>query len=109
MDHDLFRFEYDHNKNAKNIARHKISFELAKLVFRDPNVHDISDDIHSNEESRLKAIGIVGNQHISVIYTSRTQDEDDFEWYRLISARQSTADEIKQYRDQFLLKSARQR
>jgi len=32
------RFEWDEEKNRRNLAKHRIGFQTAKLVFEDPNV-----------------------------------------------------------------------
>jgi uncharacterized DUF497 family protein len=32
------RFEWDDDKNRRNLAKHKFSFETARLVFDDPQV-----------------------------------------------------------------------
>ena len=40
------RFEWDDEKAALNLKKHKVSFEEAKTVFYDPNALLISDPEH---------------------------------------------------------------
>ena len=37
------RFEWDEDKNRRNLAKHKVSFETAKSVFDDPRALSIQD------------------------------------------------------------------
>ena len=39
----LMRFEWDEGKNRRNLAKHKVSFETASLVFEDPRALSIQD------------------------------------------------------------------
>ena len=43
------KFEWDEEKAALNLKKHKVSFEEAKTVFYDPNALLISDPEHSTE------------------------------------------------------------
>jgi hypothetical protein len=49
------RFEWDEEKNLRNIAKHRISFQTAKLVFDDPSVVIQEDRVVDGEE-RWKAL-----------------------------------------------------
>jgi len=84
-------FEWDEEKNAKNIRKHKINFELAKKVFFDPKRFEIIDKKHSLNEERLKTVGFSGVALLSVIFTER----DDS--VRIISARKAEKDEEEEY------------
>ena len=44
-------FEWDENKAAKNLLKHKVSFEEAKTVFDDPLYVDFYDPDHSDDRS----------------------------------------------------------
>ena len=46
-------FEWDYEKERRNIRLHKISFETAKLVFNDPNRIELFDLNHSGMEDRI--------------------------------------------------------
>jgi hypothetical protein len=55
-------FEWDENKNQKNIAKHKVSFEEAKSAFYDPNALVIHDPRNSDDnEDRFLLLGMSGN------------------------------------------------
>jgi uncharacterized DUF497 family protein len=62
-------FSWDINKAKSNLIKHKISFEEAKTVFDDDNARLISDPEHSEKNIRI------------------------------ISARKSTKNEEKQYKE----------
>ena len=103
-------FEYDSDKNRKNIEKHGISFKNAARVFFDYDRIELYDEAHSEDEDRYDTIGdvsagnltIIGNlwkdthgveDILFVVYTERTVvDENDkpSEAIRLISARLAT-------------------
>lgn len=103
-------FEYDPEKNRKNIEKHGISFKSAARVFFDYDRIELYDEAHSGDEDRYDTIGdtsagnltIIGNlqdaQRIDdilfVVYTERgIVDEGgrSREVTRLISARLATS------------------
>ena len=85
-------FEWDDEKNKANIKKHGISFESAIWVFFDPHYVEFPDDIHSDNELRYKAIGIV-NDLLVVICTDRGDTT------RIIFARSANAKEKRFYND----------
>lgn len=103
-----FVFEYDEEKNRKNIEKHGISFRTAARVFFDYDRIEMFDEEHSSEEDRYNTIGdtsagtIIGNlganeakpgDILFVVYTERetiTQNGKRVEVTRLISARLAT-------------------
>ncbi|MGN0437466.1 MAG: BrnT family toxin [Lachnospiraceae bacterium] len=85
-------FEWDENKNQKNIEKHGISFDIAKFVFEDYDAIEIYDDLHSQDEDRYIIIGMVGDV-LYVVYTMRKEK------IRLISARLADNDERRLYYD----------
>ena len=104
-------FEYDEEKNRKNIEKHGISFRNAARVFFDYDRIEMYDEEHSDEEDRYDTIGdtsagnltIIDNLHSSgkvvndilfVVYTERVIAMDngrEKEVTRLISARLATS------------------
>ena len=54
-----YSFEWDDEKSRVNIEKHGISFESARFVFADENHVILYDDIHSVNEERYIAIGMV--------------------------------------------------
>ena len=73
-------FEWDYEKEQRNIKIHKISFETAKLVFNDDKRIEFFDVNHSDMEDRLITIGKV-DKVLFVVYTERGDKT------RIISAR----------------------
>ena len=103
-------FEYDEEKNRKNIEKHGISFKNAARVFFDYDRIEFFDDEHSAEENRYDTIGdtsagslvTIGNLKettrsvndiLFVVYTDRVMVEEngkEVDVTRLISARLAT-------------------
>lgn len=50
-------FEYDEEKNRKNVEKHGISFKTAARVFFDYDCIEMFDDEHSIDEDRYNTIG----------------------------------------------------
>ena len=88
------KFVWDSEKAEKNWKKHKVVFELAARVFLDDFRFDDYDEIHSNDEDRIKTVGRAG-KILAVIYTERGERN------RIISARPATKREEAQYYDQF--------
>lgn len=53
------KFEWDEEKNKKNIAKHGLNFQTAKYVFDDKNRIEFYDDNHSSYEDRYITIGLI--------------------------------------------------
>jgi uncharacterized protein len=89
------RFEWDEGKNRRNLAKHKISFENAKLVFDDPQV--LADrDREVDEEERWQAVGIIGGS-IAVLVAFTYREDEGGEVIRIISARKASPSERRAY------------
>lgn len=104
-------FEYDPEKNRRNIEKHGISFEIAARVFFDYDRIEFYDEAHSEDEDRYNTLGVIsarkhtmiGNLKkaspkagdvLFVVYTERVMidERDKFrEVIRLISARMATS------------------
>ena len=82
--------EWDNNKAASNLIKHKIDFEDAKNIFLDPNRLEREDKRDYNEP-RIQVIGIVNQVVLFVVYTKRNGR------YRIISARRANRNERRQY------------
>ena len=87
-------FEWDDDKNAANYAKHGVSFEQARLVFKDAFAIEEYDDRVDYGEERLIIIGMAEGVLIFVAYTER----DDR--VRIISARRATSHEQSDYYQQ---------
>ena len=94
MDFDL-RFEWDEEKERKNIIKHEVSFKTAMRVFRDSHRIDFYDSGHSSDEDRYITIGSVNGTVLilMVVYTERGDA------VRIISARKATSKERRRYYD----------
>ena len=86
--------EWDDNKAAINKRKHGISFKMAARIFLDDNRIEDFDDEHSDDEERIKVLGIV-EKVLVVIYTERREK------LRLISARYANKDEEDEYYGQY--------
>ena len=56
------RIERDESKAASNVKRRRVSFDDAVTIFCDLLAATFGDPDHSQEESRLIAVGYSGNQ-----------------------------------------------
>jgi uncharacterized protein len=88
------KFEWDTEKAASNLLKHKISFVEATSVFLDQNRIETFDGREAYGEDRWKTVGLVSPLLVTVVYTVRSVDG---EIIRLISARKADAHERKQY------------
>ena len=89
-----YKFVWDSDKAEINFKKHKVKFEDAVLVFFDENLIDDFDDLHSEDEDRIKIIGKV-EKILVVIYTERNDRN------RIISARFANKQEQEDYYEQF--------
>ena len=88
------RFEWDSNKATINQQKHRVSFEEAATVFSDPLAVIFDDEEHSIEEIREVIIGHSANNRLLLVsFTERV------EAIRIISARQATRIERKDYEE----------
>ena len=85
---------WDHRKAAANAAKHRVSFELATLVFEDRFQLNEPDD--HPDGNRWRTIGRAG---ATILFVVHTFDEPDMEFGRIISARPATAGEKKRYEE----------
>jgi uncharacterized protein len=81
-------FEWDREKAEQNQRKHKVSFEEALSIFRDPFSVTFDDPEHSIDERRFITIGysVVGR----LLIISHVERGDIV---RIISARPATAQE----------------
>ncbi len=88
-------FEWDENKAASNLKKHKISFDEAVLVFDDPFVFTEQDRIE-NGEYRWQSIGMIsGFLFILVAHTIHVDETSEI--IRIISARRADKKERERY------------
>ncbi len=89
-------FEWDDNKNRRNIDLHGIDFTGAKEIWTG-NVIEIPSPQSEHDEERFLAIGIIGPEEwiITVVFVWRGDRR------RLISARRARNYERKAYKETF--------
>jgi uncharacterized protein len=91
------RFEWDELKNRRNIGRHKISFESAKLVFDDPHARS-HQERETDGEERWQTVGVIGGS-ITVLVAHTYGEEGGEEVIRIVSARKATPSERRAYEE----------
>ncbi len=106
------KFEWDENKNRKNIEKHGVAFERIYDLYCDEkllqmvekpekweNLSKLDESVERNEGNidpiRGKLIGKIDRKLFTAIYTFR--DEIGKMRYRIISLRRSDKSEIKTY------------
>lgn len=80
-----------------NIRKHKVGFERASTVFRDPNLLSIPDEEHSQSEERWITIGLDESGVLLVLSHKFTSLHRESSRIRIISARKATKSETEQY------------
>ncbi len=89
------RFEWDEEKALANYRKHGVTFEAAVRVFLDPDLIMVQDREVDGEE-RWQTVGMAeGFLLLLVAHTMR--DENDEEIVRIITAREVTRHERRDY------------
>lgn len=90
----MLSFEWDKEKEKKNLIKHKIDFNEASTAFLDEDGLMIFDPDHSREEERYLLLGISNKGNILIISHCYRNSE---EVIRIISARKANKREIETY------------
>ena len=86
------RFEWDSEKAAENLRRHRVSFDEAATAFFDPLSMTVPDPDHSVGERRFITMGASSSGRLLVVaHTERGST------LRIISARLAGASERNRY------------
>ena len=96
------RFEWDEAKNQSNLRKHGVTFEDASYVFEDPYFFSVQDRFVNGEE-RWQTFGMINNFLVLIIaHTAleRLENGELIEVIRIISARQATKHERRNYEDE---------
>jgi len=88
-------FEWDPQKAAKNLRKHKISFNEAATVFDDPLSVTVTDPDHSAEEDRFIIVGQSYRRRLLIVSFAERGDR-----IRIISARELTPAERRAYEEE---------
>jgi len=92
-----YHFDWDPAKARGNLADHKVSFEMATSVLRDPLAISVYDGDHSEREERWATLGQAENgQHLVVIHTYEEVGPAAAR-IRIVSAREASRQERKDY------------
>lgn len=91
-----YTFEWDPNKERRNLEQHGVSFELAMQVWADP-LHSIFFDRWTDQEERWHAVGRVGTATLLVVHIY--PDPQDPQHIRIVGARKATRNERYDYEE----------
>ena len=94
-----YTFEWDPNKAQKNLRKHKVRFEQAAEVFRDPWAISIFDREHSESEERWVTLGKANNGNLLVLIHTFEEVSAEECKIRIISARKAGKWETRQYEE----------
>ena len=87
-------FEWDEDKAASNVKKHRVAFEEAATVFSDTLAAIFDDEVHSQEEQREIIIGHSAESRLLLVcFTERAGA------IRIISARRATKRERRDYEE----------
>jgi hypothetical protein len=89
--------EWDPKKAEANQKKHGVSFNEAKEIFDDPLHIALLDERFHYFEERWIAIGQTRSHRILVVAVQLYFDEQDEEMLRIISAREASPNERRQY------------
>ena len=92
-----YHFEWDATKADSNMRKHRVSFDLAATVFRDPLMTSIPDKEHSETEERWITMGQADNSKLLLVVHTYLEISDNAANVRIISARPATKHEQRQY------------
>jgi uncharacterized DUF497 family protein len=87
-------FEWDDAKASANDAKHGVTFEAARGVFKDPFALEWMDEAQFADEPRFVVLGMVEGRLLFVAYTMRG------DVIRIISARLAESFERRRYHEQ---------
>ena len=86
------RFEWDSEKAAENVRKHRVTFDEAATAFFDPLSMTVPDPDHSVGERRFITMGASSDGRLIIVaHTERGST------LRIISARLASASERKRY------------
>jgi len=88
-------FEWDPQKAAKNLQKHKVPFAEAATVFDDPLSVAVADPDHSMEEDCFIIVGQSYRRRLLIVSFAERGDR-----IRIISARELTRAERRAYEEE---------
>ena len=94
-----YDFDWDIRKANANVRKHKVSFERAATLFRDPHLLSIPDEEHSESEERWITMGLDESGVLLVMVHTFEKITADSSRIRIISARKATKNETRNYEE----------
>jgi uncharacterized DUF497 family protein len=91
----VVEFEWDPEKAATNLKKHGVSFSKAARVFSDPLSITVHETDHSTEEERYLIVGVSNRSRLLIVSFMERGES-----IRVISARELTRAERKQYENE---------
>lgn len=88
-------FEWDEEKNKKNILKHGIDFREAATVFEDPDKEIFLDNRKDYKETKKIIVGKATISNTILILTVVITERGEI--IRIISARKTNKEDTKQY------------
>src|SRR6185312_3995528 len=73
-------FAWDEGKNRINKKRHKLTFEVARLVFEDPFALTAEVYVDENGEPRYQTLGLVNGLLVIIDDVYRLSDGEEKPW-----------------------------
>jgi uncharacterized protein len=90
-------FEWDAEKNLRNLRKHYVRFETAVLVFDDPYALTQREESTEDEERWITVGSVNPGIVLIIVHTWREQGEEEV--IRIISARTAESRERKMYEE----------
>jgi uncharacterized protein len=94
-----YEFDWDPAKAARNLSKHRVSFEQAMTVFLDPLSLSRLDNEHGSDGERWVTIGLSRDTGLILVVHTYVEIEEDRVYIRVISARRPTKNEQRQYKE----------
>ena len=92
-------FDWDPAKAASNVAKHRVRFEDAMTVFRDPLALSVVDADSSVGEERWITLGAGSGGALLRVVQTWTEIDENRATVRTVSARRPNRDEARQDRE----------
>lgn len=93
-------FEWDPAKAASNIAKHGVTFEQAATVLLDALALTVFDQAHGALEERWFTLGLSSNGRLLAVAHTYVATGPSSARIRIISAREATRQERRQYENE---------
>lgn len=93
-------FTWDPAKAASNLTKHGVPFAQGATVFADALALTVFDDAHSEFEERWFTLGMASDGKLLAVSHTYTATGPASARVRIISAREATRNERRQYEDE---------